>query len=64
MDFQIIKNMGLFGGKKKESETQTKCDKCGTELHDPERLKRHMKKAHGNVPAKKMDPKGSEGGLW
>ena len=56
--------MGLFGKKKKDSETQTKCEKCGTDLHDPERLKRHMKKAHGNVPAKKMDPKGSEGGLW
>ena len=56
--------MGLFG-KKKEDETKTKCDKCGTDLHDPERLKRHMKKAHGNVPAKKLDPKGSSGdGMW
>ena len=56
--------MGLFG-KKKEDETKTKCDKCGTELHDPERLKRHMKKAHGNIPEKKLDPKGSSGdGMW
>ena len=36
----------------------------GTELHDPERLKRHMKKAHGNVPAKKLDPNAGDGGTW
>ena len=35
--------MGLFGNNK----TVTKCKKCGTELHDPERLKRHEEKAHG-----------------
>jgi len=29
--------MGLFK-RKKENENQTKCEKCGTELHDPERL--------------------------
>ena len=40
------------------------CEKCGTELHDPERLKRHMKKAHGNVPEKKLDPNAGDGGLW
>ena len=34
-----------------------------TELHDPEKLKRHMKKAHGNVPAKKPNADG-DGGLW
>ncbi|GIS74177.1 MAG: hypothetical protein CM1200mP11_3920 [Nitrosopumilaceae archaeon] len=44
--------MGLFN-RKKSNETKKKCDVCGTELHDPERLKKHMKKAHGNVPAKK-----------
>lgn len=55
--------MGLF--KKKEKQNETKCKNCGMELHDPERLQRHMKKAHGNVPAKKMDEKGgSDGGMW
>ena len=56
--------MGLFRGRKKD-DNQTKCKECGLELHDPERLKRHLKKAHGNIPAKKMDPKGSSGdGMW
>ena len=57
-------SMGLFS--KKEDKTQTKCKECGLELHDPERLKRHLKKAHGNVPEKKFDGKGgySEGGMW
>ena len=41
--------MGLF----KKDENQTKCKVCGLELHEPERLKRHLKKAHGNVPEKK-----------
>ncbi len=55
--------MGLF--KKKEKKDETKCKECGLELHDPERLKRHSKKAHGNVPEKKMDPKdGSDVGMW
>lgn len=54
--------MGLF----KKDKNQTKCKECGLELHDPERLKRHLKKAHGNVPAKKQDESGggSEGGMW
>ncbi len=55
--------MGLFK-RKKEEDNKTKCEKCGTQLHDPERLKRHMKKAHGNVPAKKMDDQASDGGMW
>ncbi len=55
--------MGLFK-RNKEKENITKCEKCGTELHDPERLKKHMKKAHGNVPEKKLDPNAGEGGLW
>ena len=55
--------MGLFK-RKKDNEIQTKCEKCGTELQDPERLKRHMKKAHGNVPEKKLDPNAGDGGLW
>jgi len=42
--------MGLFG---KKSENQTKCDVCNLELPTPERLERHKKKAHGNVPEKK-----------
>ncbi len=55
--------LGLF--KKKEKVNETKCKECGLELHDPERLKRHSKKAHGNVPEKKMDPKdSSDGGMW
>jgi uncharacterized C2H2 Zn-finger protein len=55
--------MGLFN-RNKTGDTQTKCDVCGTELHDPKRLKRHMKKAHGNVPAKKLDPNAGDGGTW
>jgi hypothetical protein len=51
--------------KKKEKSNETKCKECGLELHDPERLQRHMKKAHGNIPEKKFDPKdGSGGGMW
>jgi len=37
----------------KKSENQTKCDVCNLELPTPERLERHKKKAHGNVPEKK-----------
>jgi len=55
--------MGLF--KKKNDENETKCKTCGLELHYPERLEKHIKKAHGHLPAKKMDPNGGEGGgLW
>lgn len=56
--------MGLFG--KKQDKNNTKCKECGLELHDPERLKRHLKKAHGNVPEKKFDGKQgfTEGGMW
>jgi len=53
--------LGLF---KKENKNVTKCKECGLELHEPERLERHLKKAHGNVPEKKMDGKDSEGGMW
>jgi len=62
--FDILITVGLFKHKKENSENETKCAQCGTELHDPERLKRHMKKAHGNVPAKKLDPSSGDGGLW
>ncbi len=55
--------MGLLGrGKKKE--IGTKCKVCGVELHEPERLERHLKKAHANVPQSKPDERGSDGGLW
>ena len=55
--------MGLF--RKKGDKNTTKCKECGLELHDPERLKRHLKKAHGNVPEKKIDGSGSsDGGMW
>lgn len=53
--------MGLF---KKEKQEGTKCKECGLELHDPERLKRHLKKAHGNIPEKKLDPNSSGSGMW
>ena len=58
--------MGLFKRNKDKdsSSITTKCEKCGTDLHDPERLKRHMKKAHGNIPAKKLDPNSGDGGMW
>ena len=55
--------MGLFSRGSRKDE-KTKCDVCGTELHRPERLERHMKKAHGNVPEKKADSGTGEGGLW
>jgi len=55
--------MGLFG---KKNSNKTKCDVCNLELPTPERLVRHKKKAHGNVPEKKMDGSSNagEGGLW
>ena len=57
--------MGLFG---KKDKNKTKCDVCDLELPTPERLERHKKKAHGNVPEKKMDESGGgggqEGGMW
>ena len=37
--------MGFFT--KTKSENLTKCNKCGSELHDSARLERHMKIAHG-----------------
>ena len=61
--YSFISVMGLFGKKKSN---ETKCRECGLELHQPERLERHMKKAHGNVPEKKPDTSGGvqEGGMW
>ena len=47
--------MGLFGKKKEKNKNETKCKECGLELHQPQRLERHMKKAHGNVPEKKPE---------
>ncbi|CAI9831508.1 conserved hypothetical protein [Nitrosopumilaceae archaeon] len=60
MYFRSDPRMGLF---KRGGDGGTKCKTCGTELHDPERLRRHMKKAHGNVPEKKPDAD-SGGGTW
>ena len=61
----MIRNMGLFG---KKAKSETKCDVCDLELPSPERLERHKKKAHSNVPEKKMDDSAGgnpgEGGLW
>ena len=51
----------------KRLRVKTKCDVCDLELPSPERLERHKKKAHSNVPEKKMDDAGGspgEGGLW
>ncbi len=53
--------MGLF---KKKYKNETKCKECGLELPTAERLTRHMKKAHGNVPEKKLDPDSGGGGTW
>lgn len=55
--------LGL-GRKDKGASARTKCEKCGAELYYPERLERHMKKAHGNVPAKKPSAQSGDGGLW
>lgn len=52
--------MGLF--KKKINET--KCKECGMELHEPERLERHMKKAHSRPSQKSFDQPGGGGGMW
>ena len=60
----ITQNMGLFS---KKGKSQTKCDVCDLELPSPERLERHKKKAHGNVPEKKMDGSGGnvgESSMW
>ena len=56
--------MGLFKRSKESPANETKCKECGTDLHDPERLQKHIKKAHGNVPAKKLDPSSGAGGTW
>ena len=53
-----------MGFLKKDKENGTKCKVCNLELHDPERLKRHLKKAHGNVPEKKMEEGSAGGGMW
>ena len=52
--------MGFF--KKKTNET--KCKECGMELHDNERLERHMKKAHGRPSQRSFDERSSGGGMW
>lgn len=60
----IMQNMGLFS---KKGKSQTKCDVCDLELPSPDRLERHKKKAHGNVPEKKMDDSGGnvgESSMW
>ena len=51
-----------------KAKNETKCDVCDLVLPTTERLERHKKKAHGNVPEKKMDESAGgspgEGGLW
>ena len=64
MCFMITQIMGLFS---KKGKSQTKCDVCDLELPSPERLERHKKKAHGNVPEKKIDDSGGnvgESSMW
>ena len=64
MCFMITQNMGLFS---KKGKSQTKCDVCDLELPSTERLERHKKKAHGNVPEKKIDDSGGnvgESSMW
>ena len=56
MYFKILLFNGLFK-RKKDDKTQTKCDVCGTELHDPERLKRHMKKSTWKCTCKEIRSK-------
>jgi hypothetical protein len=53
--------MGLF---KKKEVVETKCKECGLELNDPQRLDRHMKKAHRHPSQKNFDEPGSGGGMW
>ena len=45
--------MGLFKHNKKNSENETKCKECGTELHDPERLKKTHEKSSWKRSCKK-----------
>jgi len=52
--------LGLF----KKEKNETKCKECGLELHDSERLKRHMNKAHSRPSQKKPEEGVSEGGMW
>ena len=64
MCLMITQNMGLFS---KKGKSQTKCDVCDLELPSSERLERHKKKAHGNVPEKKMDDSSGnvgESSMW
>jgi len=64
--FNVFQNFtNRWGYSRKKKKNETKCNVCGLDLPTPERLERHLKKAHGNVPAKKLDPGSSEGGgLW
>jgi len=50
--------MGLFSRQSNQSET--KCKKCGTELSDPVRLKRHIEKAHATKIKEKCRVCGTE----
>ena len=56
--FQNLPELWDYLVKKKEDETKTKCDKCGTDLHDPERLKTTHEKSTWKCPCKKIGPQG------
>ena len=50
--------MGLFS--KQSNRPETKCKKCGTELSDSDRLKRHIEKAHATKNKEKCRVCGTE----
>jgi len=50
--------MGLFS--KQSNRSETKCKKCGTELFDSDRLKRHIEKAHATKNKEKCRVCGTE----
>ena len=45
--------VGLF---RKKDDPETKCGKCGLDLHTPERLERHLKKAHARSTPRRAAP--------
>jgi len=65
MAYNVFQNCNEYWDfSRKKKKTGTKCGECGLELYEQQRLERHMKKAHGNVPEKKLDESAGDGGLW
>ena len=46
----------MIGPFRKKDDSKTKCKKCGLDLHTPERLERHRKKAHGRTMPRRAAP--------